>query len=176
MESARSVLLTVMLASGSAVAVVEGADTAADHKAAFDRVKGLAGSWKGHHTTPDGPPMEVEYRLTGNGSAVTERLFAGSPHEMLSVYYLERGELVLTHYCAMGNQPRMKLVAGGRDGELRFDFAGGTNLDAASSTHIHGGRIGIAGPDRFDADWYVWSQGKQSDTHRLFMKRAAPAK
>jgi hypothetical protein len=166
-------LLAVVLAAGAGAAVVEGADAAADHKAAFDRLKALAGDWKGRHSTPDGPPMAVEYRLTGNGTAVTERLFAGSPHEMLSVYYLERGELVLTHYCAMGNQPRMKLVAGGKDGELRFDFAGGTNLDPATSTHIHGGRIAIPEPDRFDADWYVWTQGKLSDTKRIFMSRAA---
>ena len=171
MDSLRTALVTVVVAAAGAAAVVEGADAVPDHKAAFERLKTLAGDWKGHHTTPDGPAMAVEYRLTGNGTAVTERLFAGSPHEMLSVYYLERGELVLTHYCAMGNQPRMKLVAGGGEGELRFDFAGGANLDAATSTHIHGGRIAIPEPDRFDADWYVWAQGKQSDTKRVFMTR-----
>jgi hypothetical protein len=149
------------------------AEPATDHKAAFERLKTLVGAWQGHHTTPDGPAMQVEYRLTGNGTALMERLFAGSPHEMLSVYHLESGELVLTHYCAMGNQPRMKLVAGGKEGDMRFDFAGGTNLDAATSTHIHGGRISMPAPDRFDADWFVWAQGKQTDTHRLFMNRVA---
>ena len=173
MQRMRFVLLLLALALAPGGAADVGAEGAPDHKAAFERLKGLAGVWKGHQTTPDGPPMEVEYRLTGNGSAVTERLFAGSPHEMLSVYYLERGELVLTHYCSMGNQPQMKLVAGGKDGELRFDFAGGANLDAASSTHIHGGRIATPAPDRFDADWYVFSQGRLSDTKRVFMTRAA---
>lgn len=173
MKRMRSVLLAiVVLGSGVLVAAGESAATAADHQAAFDRLKSLVGVWKGHHTTSDGPEMGVEYSLTGSGTALTERLFAGTPHEMLSVYYMERGELVLTHYCAMGNQPRMKLVAGGKDGDLRFDFAGGTNLDAATSTYIHGGRISILGPDRFDADWHVWSQGKQADSQRLFMKRA----
>jgi len=174
MKRMRSVLFaTVVLGSGALVAAGEAVAGAADHQAAFDRLKSLVGAWKGHHTTPDGPEMGVEYSLTGNGTALTERLFAGTPHEMLSVYYMERGELVLTHYCAMGNQPRMKLVAGGKDGDLHFDFTGGTNLDAATSTYIHGGRISIPGPDRFDADWNVWSQGKQTDTHRLFMRRSA---
>ncbi|HEY8233530.1 MAG: hypothetical protein ACHQM7_05825 [Vicinamibacterales bacterium] len=166
------VLTTIVLGSGALTAAGENAGTV-DHQAAFDRLKSLAGSWKGHHTTPNGPEMGVEYSLTGNGTALTERLFAGTPHEMLSVYYMERGELVLTHYCAMGNQPRMRLVAGGMAGELRFDFVGGANLDAATTTHIHGGRITTPAPDRFDADWFVWTDGKQTDTHRLFMKRVA---
>jgi hypothetical protein len=171
MLAAAPVFVSVALASA-----VQAADAAPDAKAAFERMKTLVGVWQGHHTKPDGPAMEVDYRLTSNGTALVERLFAGSPHEMTSVYHLEGSELVITHYCAMGNQPRMKLVAGGKDGDLRFDFVDGANLDPTKSTHIHGGRISTPAPDRFDADWYVWSQGKQSDTHRLFMKRAAPAK
>lgn len=154
-------------------AVAQPAEPAPDHKAAFERLKTLVGTWHGHHTTVDGPPMQVDYRLTGNGTALVERLFAGSPHEMTSVYFLDGGDLVLTHYCAMGNQPRMKLVAGGKDGDLKFDFVGGTNLDVATSTHIHGGRIAIAAADRFDAEWHVWSQGKQTGANKLFMRRAA---
>jgi hypothetical protein len=167
-------LLPLALAAGrSGYSGPAPAATTPDHKAAFERLKGLAGTWSGHHTNPDGPELTVEYRLTAGGSALMERLFAGSPHEMLSVYYLDAGELVLTHYCAMANQPRMKLVAGGREGELRFDFVGGTNLDVATSTHIHGGRIAILGPDRFDADWFVWSGGKSADAQRMFMQRSA---
>jgi hypothetical protein len=173
MMPTRARRLTLALGVACLAAVAQAGESAADHKAAFERMKTLVGAWQGHHTTPDGPTMEVEYRLTGNGTALVERLFAGSPHEMTSVYHLEAGELVLTHYCAMGNQPRMKLVAGGADGDLRFDFVGGTNLDVASSTHIHGGRISIPAPDRFEADWHVWSQGRQSGTQKLFMRRAA---
>jgi hypothetical protein len=161
-----------LAAVAAAAAVSVGAqDAPADHKAAFERLKALSGSWKGHHTTPDGPEMTVEYALTGNGTAVMERLFAGSPHEMLSVYYLDAGELVLTHYCAMGNQPRMKLVSGGPNGELRFDFVGGTNLDPARSTHIHSGRVATPGPDQLEADWNVWSKGQQTGTNRIFVRR-----
>lgn len=173
MKRHRNWLLAALALGALRVAVPVGAaDAMPDHKAAFDRMKALVGTWQGHHTTPDGPPMEVDYRLTGNGTALVERLFAGSPHEMTSVYYMEGAELVLTHYCAAGNQPRMKLVSGGKEGDLKFDFVGGTNLDVATSTHIHGGRIAIAAPDRFDADWYFWAQGKQAGTHKLFMARS----
>jgi hypothetical protein len=173
MTATQSRRLALALGACLLATVAQPADPVPDHKAAFERLKTLAGTWQGHHTTSDGPPMEVDYRLTGNGTALVERLFAGSHHEMTSVYYLAAGELVLTHYCAMGNQPRMKLVAGGNDGDLKFDFVGGTNLDVGTSTHIHGGRIAIAAADRFDADWHVWSQGKPTGTNKLFMRRVA---
>ncbi len=113
--------LAFVLASASLVSASENAAPPPDHQAAFERLKALVGLWKGHHTTADGPEMSVEYGLTGNGTALTERLFAGTSHEMLSVYFMERGELVLTHYCAMGNQPRMKLVSRqGRRAALRL--------------------------------------------------------
>ena len=171
---AAALLLAFTIASSPLAASAQtAAGSPTDPAAAFSRLKTLVGTWQGSHTTKDGPATVVEYSLTGGGSALVERLFAGSPHEMLSVYYMDGSDLVLTHYCAMGNQPRMRLVAGGKDGELRFDFVSGTNLDVATSTHIHGGRIAILGPDRFDADWYVWSKGQPLDTKQFFMSRAA---
>ena len=94
---------------------------------------------------PDGPKAAVEYRLTAGGNVVMEVLFPGSSHEMISMYYLDRGKLVAKHYCSMGNQPEMALdEEGSTSGELRFDFTGGTNLDAGKDAHIHGGRIARA--------------------------------
>jgi hypothetical protein len=146
---------------------------AADGKAALDRLKTLVGDWEGSVTTPDGPKARVEFRLAGNGSALVERLFPGTDHEMVSVYHLVDGELVLTHYCAMANQPRMKLVSGGPAGELVFDFAGGDNIDPKTTTHMHGGRFRVKDKDSYEADWEVVSQGKPAGSNRFFMKRAA---
>ncbi len=49
---------------------------------------------------------------------------------MINMYHLDGDDLVLTHYCAGGNQPHMKLDrASATSGKLQFDFIGGTNLD-----------------------------------------------
>ena len=48
------------------------------------------------------------YRVTAAGSAVMEVLFPGTDHEMVTVYHQDGDDLILTHYCAAGNQPRMK--------------------------------------------------------------------
>ncbi len=80
---------------------------------AFAMLKGLAGEWQGKAMDKEkGPEVSVTYRVTANGSVVLETLFPGSAHEMLTLYHLDNGKLVLTHYCAMGNQPRMELDPG----------------------------------------------------------------
>ena len=110
--------------------------------------------------------------LTGNGSAVVEKLFPGTSHEMMSVYTMDGNDLVLTHYCAMGNQPRMKLAkTAANPTTLTFDFAGGSNLDAAKDTHIHSGSIRILEPGRIEADWAVFSKGQQTGSNRIFLAR-----
>ena len=56
------VFVSVALASAA-----QAADAAPDPRAAFERMKTLVGAWQGHHTKPDGPAMEVDYRLTSRG-------------------------------------------------------------------------------------------------------------
>ena len=78
-----------------------------------------------------------------------------------------------THYCAMANQPRMKLTAGGTSGDLVFDFAGGDNVDPKTTTHMHGGRFVVKDANSYEADWGIVSEGKPAGNNRFFMKRAA---
>lgn len=141
-------------------------------RVAFDQLKALLGQWQGHVMTADGPATTVTYELTANGSAVVEKLFPGTPHEMMSVYYIDGNDLVLTHYCAIGNQPRMKLVkTGANPTTMTFDFTGGTNLVAATDTHIHGGSIRILDGGRLEEDWSVYTKGQQTASHRFFLAR-----
>ena len=70
---------------------------AAAAKEGFERMAALQGDWVG-----DGPPdvpgeMTVNYKLTGGGSTLVETLFAGKPQEMVTVYTVEDGQLMLTH-------------------------------------------------------------------------------
>ena len=71
-------------------------------------------------------------KVTAAGSAVHETIFPGTGHEMVSMYHADGKDLIMTHYCALGNQPRMKLdpKSSVDKGEFRFKFAGGSNIDA----------------------------------------------
>src|SRR5262245_12866207 len=91
--------------------------------AAFERLKSLAGTWKGTGGHGDAQePMTVTYKVTSGGSVVLETVAQGTEHEMITIYYLDGEDLVLTHYCALGNQPHMKAAAQS-DGKLVFSFA-----------------------------------------------------
>jgi len=147
---------------------------AVDPKTAFERMKALAGTWEGRggHGQTD-QDVRVVYRVASGGSVVQETQFPGSPHEMISMYHLADGQLVLTHYCAMGNQPKMKLDTKASTAErLVFAFDGGTNFDPAKDGHVHSGVLEWKGAG-LNADWSSWAGGREQG-HILFVLSRQP--
>jgi hypothetical protein len=170
----RRALLVTSLAIAASVAFSRPAVAAGpgvEPKAAFERLKSLAGTWQGPagHGQMDQTATLV-YRVASGGSVVQETLFPGSPHEMISMYHLANGELVMTHYCAMGNQPHMKLDARvSTPQRLVFAFDGGTNFEPAKDGHIHSGTLEWNG-EVLRADWAFWQGGKEAG-HNVFELR-----
>ena len=83
--------------------------------AQFEKMKSLAGHWKGTSTSyGKTEPAEVIYETSSAQSVVVEKLFPGTPHEMVSVYRDEKGRLEMTHYCMLKNHPELKSVAADR--------------------------------------------------------------
>jgi len=81
------------------------------------------------------------------------------------------GELVLTHYCAMANQPRMRLDRrASTTDRLVFAFDGGTNFDPAKDTHVHSGVVEWRGESLHNA-WAVYSGGKQTGQNEFVLSR-----
>jgi hypothetical protein len=113
----------------------------------------------------------VTYKVTGAGSAVVETLFAGGPHEMVTVYHLDGDDLVLTHYCATGNQPRMKAARGGDANTLVFSFDGGSNFDPKVDMHMHEAVIKFIGPDELHAEWQSYTGTTKGERVAFDLKR-----
>lgn len=133
--------------------------------AALERLKTLAGEWIDvDGSTGQQGQVVVTYRVTGAGSAVVETLFPGLPMEMTTVYHRDGDDLVLTHFCAAGNQPRMRARKPAGD-TLVFEFDGGTNLDPAKDGHMHSGTLRFVGPDRVDTEWQGWQNGSPEGAH-----------
>jgi hypothetical protein len=137
----------------------------------FTELKRLAGHWRGHVMKTDGPSASVQWKVTAGGSAVMETQFVGTPHEMVSVYYMDGDALILTHYCAAQNQPRMRLKSAGAT-TWTFEFAGGTSFDPTKDAHIHEGVIRKTGGTQYEADWVLWNKGGPAETNRFYMKKA----
>ena len=93
---------------------------------------------------------------------VMERLFEGQPHEMVTMYHLDGDELVLTHYCAMGNQPHMALQSESTAERLVFDFVSGGNMASTNDMHMHSGAIRFLNTNQLEAFWDVF----QTDTYQ----------
>jgi hypothetical protein len=166
----RPMVLAGILALSLASHVLAAPPAAPDGRAAFQRLTQLAGEWQGTVTSADGPAVRVLWEKTGGGHVMREAMFVGSSHEMVTMYHLDGPDLVLTHYCVVGNQPRMKLVAA-TPGELSFDYVGGSNLDAAKDQHMHSGRLIFQGPDRIETDWIEHAGGKPAVHRKFFLAR-----
>lgn len=147
------------------------ADPVAAKHARFEQLKGLAGTWVS--AGPDGKPTDTVvsvFKVTAGGSAVQETLFPGSNHEMVSLYHLDGADVLMTHYCAAGNQPRMKLDPASPPNRFNFQFAGGTNLNPAKDMHMHEGTIVVVDADHLEWSWQGYKDGKPAAEHKVAMK------
>jgi hypothetical protein len=94
---------------------------------AWERLtKQLPGKWRAK--TPRGSTVDVSYALVSNGSALVETYGVGDPsHETVTVFYRDHGDLWLTHYCAQGNEPRLRAVTATPD-DVVLSFVDATNV------------------------------------------------
>jgi hypothetical protein len=149
-------------------------DPAAGHgKQALEKLKALEGEWidvEGVFGTKGA--VAVTYRVTSGGNAVVETFPVNTPNEMVTVYHLDGGNLVMTHFCSSGNQPRMR-SSGLQGNMLSFDFDGGTNIDPATTSHMHSAKIEFVSSDEIRGTWQNWSMGKpdHSATFRVVRRR-----
>lgn len=136
-------------------------------KEGLEWMKGLAtgkGRWVAQEKGPDGKDHElvVLYKTVANGSAVCETLFPGGNEEMLTMYHLDGGRLMATHYCAMGNQPRMVATMCACDATnktCKFNFLDGTNMDASKDSFMGKQGYTFAGPDTLSIKWHHLGPG-----------------
>ena len=155
--STRGTLVLAAFAALAGAALAAPATPAAAVKsrsAAFERFKGLAGDWV---AAEDGEmskkgDLVARYALTAGGSALVETIFPGGPHEMVTVYHAEGDDLVLTHYCVEGNQPRMR-ARNATGPRFDFQFDGGANIDPRRDRHMHQASLELVGDDEIRSEW-----------------------
>lgn len=129
--------------------------------AGLEKLKTLVGTW----VTADenGKPTEdvvSVIKLTAGGSAIHETLFPGQPHEMVSIYTAEGSDVLMTHYCMLGNQPRMKASTKTLSNKLNFEFVGGGNLDPKKDRHMHAATLTFVDADHYEVQGIGWENGE----------------
>ena len=125
-----------------------------DARAAFAKIKSMVGEWQA-----DTSMGKVHLTIELIGGAVMERETFEKMAPMVTVYHLDNGKLMLTHYCHAGNQPRMRASAfDPATGDLRFDFLDITNLANPKAGHMHNARMRIE-PSVIQSEWDYWEGG-----------------
>ena len=128
-------------------------------------LKFLVGEWKGADT--DGKAHKIAYTLSSGDTTLTEILTPPDSPPMTTMYYSDGDQLMLTHYCSLDNQPRMR-AAPIKDGEktITFSFVDATNLKNPTDVHMHQLSIEVKDHDHFSQTWTLSKAGK--DVPKVF--------
>jgi hypothetical protein len=145
------------------VAVLAGAGgKTGDKTVTLDHIKRLAGDWvevDEHGNLTD--KLVESFRITAGGTAVLSTEFPGSEHEMITVYHQDGDDLLLTHYCMLGNQPHMKAAPESTPDRIVFKCTGkGTNMSSESDKHMHQGTFTFLSEDRISSVWLMHDQSE----------------
>ncbi len=132
---------------------------AAGGDAAWKQLLSLAGEWEG---TESGRTATLTYTVISGGSALMESMKMPAPDpDMVTIYHRDGDGLVATHYCSMGNQPRMRAPGDSPDAKsIRFRFADITNLKPGAG-HIKHLTVTFEDANHFTQEWVASSSGKE---------------
>lgn len=147
-----SLMLGGCQTSAPARPVVQAA-TAQEKQATLDKVKSLQGTW--NHVNDKGESHGQTVITVGSGgSTVREVMFPGTNHEMTNMYCMDGRALVCTHYCAMGNQPRMAADASQSSGDtLVFKLVSVSNLRSPNEEYMGEMWLTFKDPNTIQQRW-----------------------
>jgi hypothetical protein len=107
----RKLAIIFILFTASAAAFSQdmpaGATTPTNAEAAFEKLKTLSGSW---HGVIMNVPIDVTIRSASSGTAIVYEgnTLKGPPQQEVTMFYVEDGRLMATHYCDAGNRARFE--------------------------------------------------------------------
>ena len=166
----RNALLVILALSSGVLLLAETRSKIATNPA-FDKMKSLAGKWEGS-AMEDGKaiPTNAHFQIISDGSVLMGWLNEGIADEMVTMFHVDGGDLMATHYCSAHNQPRMILTPGGDPNKLVFKFKDGTNI-GADAGHMHEVTFTIDAPDHHTEDWAYLEKGKETVPHFDFHRK-----
>jgi hypothetical protein len=139
---------------------------------AFEKIKALSGEWQVTGGGPDEHAAHagtISYKVTAGGSAVLETLFAGTPHEMVTLYYMDGDHLALTHYCMLHNRPHMRAERQSNADKIVFKCREGDRIEAED--HMHQATFTFVDADHLKTEWVLYKDGKPDSAHSFELTR-----
>lgn len=161
--SIRASLTTIVLAFAPLMAFAgDGHHSTAAASPAFERFKELAGEWVSKTDKPGHGmgKMRTVFKVTSGGSAVAETMAVGTKHEMINMIHPDGDDIVLTHYCAIGNQPEMKAPDKVEGKDVAFKFVRCGNMKSPNDMHMHSVTYTFVDKDTLRTKWTNYDNGK----------------
>jgi hypothetical protein len=152
MKTLRFAVCIVMLLSSTVFAQ-------SDAQKSFGQLKSLVGTWEGKNS--QGEPVQVSYRMTAGGSALMSEINGHGENMISMIHFDGTNRLLLTHYCAAGNQPRMQASASPDGKTITFHFVDATNLDSPQAGHMDHVAISMLDPNHHTEEWTFTDHGKE---------------
>ena len=156
-----------LLAGTLALTAAHGADPLTP-RAAFAQLQTLVGEWEGK--TEAGRALKVSYRLTAKDTVLVETWTLGPQRESLTLYHMDNESLIATHYCPVGNQPRLRFKEGGSPSLFVFEFISATNLAKPEAAHQHRFEMELLESNSFARSETYLENGK-GDAERIVYTR-----
>ena len=158
-----STRILIVLAALAAAAYAQ-----TDAEKAFNAIKNMPGTWEGKG--PDGHAFQVTYKVTAGGSAVQSEILVPN-EDMISMFHLDGpNRLLLTHYCAAGNQPRMQASLSPDGKVITFSYVDATNLASPDAGHMQKMILTMIDDNHHTEEWTFVDHGKEHkevfDLHR----------
>ena len=159
-RAATRILITALTLATAAVA----AQT--DAQKAFTTIKSLPGTWEGNSAMG---PVKVTFKTTSGGSAVMSEILG--KEDMITMFNLDGpGRLLMTHYCAVGNEPRMEASVSPDGKVITFNYVDATNLASPDAAHMHRMVLTLIDENHHTEEWMFVDHGKEHkelfDLHR----------
>lgn len=150
-----SIFTVAMILAGPALA-----DELGPPVSSFEQMSALVGDWK--REGEDGSKFQIQFELTAKDSVLIERWVSRGKTHSLTLYHRDKADVVATHYCPQGNQPRMKMTTPDGASKIRFDFWDATNLVNPTDSHQHSLSFDLSEPGRIKrAETYLSSAGEE---------------
>jgi hypothetical protein len=155
---------------------------AIDSSAAFKRLTTLIGTWDVSERDNPNTKEIATYTFAGRGVLAEDLRAPGDAKasvmgHMYTAYHLDKGTLVMTHFCGAGNQPRMRVTSvtdGGR--KISFQMYDITNLATAESFRSDAVDVIFLAEDRVDLVYHgSRGPGGSIKSEQVFQLRRRPS-
>jgi hypothetical protein len=157
---------TTRLITVAVITLAASAFAQTDAQKAFNAIKNMPGTWEGQ--TSEGDTVQVNFKAVSRGSAIVSEILG--KEDMISVFNLDGSRLLMTHYCAMGNQPRMQASVSPDGKTIIFNYVDATNLATPDAGHMQRMVLTVLDENHHIEEWTFIDDGKEHkavfDLHR----------